>query len=1132
MSGTFKNADPVSDAEHYAELLLLEAGRLEGATDRRRRRRVGAIIADQASREFLMDLTDQVLRIGPPRRAARRLNDLVAERGIPSFAGEMDRLALVLGARLAPVVPQLVMPLVTSRLRREFGTVVLPANPARLARHVRRRAAEHIRLNVNLLGEAVLGDDEARWRTELVIGLLGRPEVDYISVKISSVCAQLDVVAYEHSLARIVDRLRTIYTAAAAAKPAKFINLDMEEYRDLNLTIDAFTTLLAERQFADLDAGIVLQAYLPDSYAALERLACFARKRHVEHGSAVKVRLVKGANLAMERVEAELRGWEQAPYATKAEVDANYMRLLDLALAPENAGALRIGVASHNLFDIGWALALRDSVGADRVEVEMLEGMANAQALAVSRTAGGLLLYAPIVRRDDFESAVAYLVRRFDENTAPENFLSHVFDLRLGSPAWVAERSRFEDSVTDRLLPPGKPRRTQDRAAETRGPAEAGSESAFANAPDTDFALGANRAWLNQQLGKRTSPRCEEVPAVVDSERVTAPLSGVGIDPSEPSEPLYRYVEADLETVERAVATARRSCESWRAKPAAERRAVLHAVGCELAADRGECIAVMSHDAGKTVGEADPEVSEAIDFARYYGDQAVRLERSGTAYRFDPYRVVVVVPPWNFPLAIPAGGVLAALAAGAAVILKPAPETVLTAWSLVRCCWAAGVPKDVLQFVPCADDEIGRRLVSHEDVDAVILTGAFDTARLFLEWRPGLALHAETSGKNAVVITAAADQDDAIRDLLRSAFSHSGQKCSAASLAIIEAPLYDDRRFLARLADAVRTLRVGPAWDPVSQVGPLIRPPSGPLARALRELAPGEQWLVRPCQVGDNPHLWSPGVKLGVAPGSEFHLTECFGPLLGIMRAADLDEAIRFQNAPRYGLTGGIHTLEDREVSYWLGRVQVGNAFVNRHITGAIVQRQPFGGWKRSAIGPGAKAGGPHYVASLGSWRAVGPLQISEELQRARQTWQRLSAGEDPSKLRSERNSLRLVALHSLSLRLGAVPDPDALEIALDIAGDLRVELEISAENRWPGLPAATMIEPDSSYVSRIARRQFDRIRLVGADAKLRLELLDAGFEVDVQPLCPIGPIELLRWTREQAVSETFHRHGNVRRRD
>ncbi len=1133
----------VAAAERNAAELMRAGARGETRAERRRRSRIGALVADGASRQFLIDLTDQVLRIGPRRRAARRLHDLVAERGVPGFATGLDRLALQVGARLAPVVPGVVMPVATARLRREFAPVVLPAGPHRLSRHVRRRRRQQIALNVNLLGEAVLGEGEARRRTALVAGLLERPEVDYVSVKISSVCAQLDVLAYEDSLARILERLRTIFLAAARSVPPKFVNLDMEEYRDLDLTLDAFTTLLVEPELAALDAGIVLQAYLPDSVAAMQRLAAFARRRHAEHGSAVKVRIVKGANLAMERVEAELRGWPQAPFTSKAEVDANYKRLLSIALAPENAGALRVGVASHNLFDIGWGLALREALGPERVELEMLEGMANPQARAVARRAGHLLLYAPIVHRRDFESAVAYLVRRFDENTAPQNFLAKVFELEPGSPAWQAEQSRFEQAVAASRLPPGGPRRTQDRAGEAPA-AEGRTGTAFRNEPDTDFSLPANRSWLAAHLGAWPSGVVRDVSAVVGGEHVTAPLSGRGIDPSAPAEPLYRYVEASRDTVERAVEVARRAGEAWRARPAEERAELLRAVAGQLAARRGEALVVMAHDAGKTIGEGDPEVSEAIDFARYYALQAERLEAArheGSGRRFTPYGVVVVAPPWNFPLAIPAGGVLGALAAGSAVVLKPAPETVLTAWHLATCCWAAGVPADVLQFVPTADDEVGRRLVTHEGVDAVILTGAYDTARLFLGWRPGLALHAETSGKNALVITAAADQDDAIRDLVRSAFSHAGQKCSAASLAIVEAALYDDERFLARLADAVASLRVGAAFDPATQVGPLIRPPSGPLERALTTLAPGERWLVEPHQVGDNPHLWSPGVKAGVASGSELHLTECFGPVLGVMRAADLDEAIALQNMPAYGLTGGIHTLDDAEVRHWLERVEVGNAYVNRHITGAIVQRQPFGGWKRSVIGPGAKAGGPNYVASLGSWSPErGGSDGGAELELARVAWKRLSQGEDPSALAAERNDLRLRALRRVALRFVAPPEVAALELALAVAGELAVAVDCSVAAPFEGMPAGTLVEPDGAFVARMAIARPEHVRLLGPPAvvggsdgavtgELRLALLDAGLEVDVEPLVALGEIELLRWTREQAISETLHRHGNIR---
>ncbi len=402
----------------------------------------------------------------------------------------------------------------------------------------------------------------------------------------------------------------------------------------------------------------------------------------------------------------------------------------------------------------------------------------------------------------------------------------------------------------------------------------------------------------------------------------------------------------------------------WSTTPVEERRRILHRVAALMSEERAAAIAVMADEAGKTVHEADPEVSEAVDFARYYSDQAVGLDAllAADGVGMGGRGVVAVIAPWNFPYAIPAGGVFAALAAGNAVILKPAPETPRTAWWLARQLWRAGVPDDVFQYAAIDDGPVGTHLVTHPDVDTVVLTGAYDTAARFFEWKPDRRLLAETSGKNAMVITAAADLDGAIADLVRSAFGHAGQKCSAASLAIVDAPVYDDPEFSDRLRAAVESLVVGPGADPVTMMGPLIRPPDGPLARALTSLERGERWLVEPRQLDTSGTSWSPGVRLGVGDRSWFHQTECFGPVLGVMRADDLEHAIDLQNDVAYGLTGGIQSLDPNEVDRWLDRVQVGNAYVNRHITGAIVQRQPFGGWKRSAVGPGAKAGGPGYV--------------------------------------------------------------------------------------------------------------------------------------------------------------------------
>ncbi|MFP5327905.1 MAG: proline dehydrogenase family protein, partial [Acidimicrobiia bacterium] len=1034
-----------------AERLLIDSARFTTRSERKRARRLARLVQDEGSRAMLVEIADQVVRIRQPDRAARRFAAIVRERAQADALGIGDRVALRAGAIAAPLFPRAVMPLVVRRLRKETRGVILPAESEPFARHVARRSAAGMRLNVNVLGEAILGEEDAECRLQATLRFVERPDVDYVSVKISSISSHINVLAFEDTVERVAARLRRLYAAAEGAQPKVFVNLDMEEYRDLDLTLSAFATILSEPQFLAIDAGIVLQAYLPDSFSALQALAEFALERRENGGGRVKVRIVKGANLAMEQVEAEMRGWEQAPYATKAEVDANYKRLLDLALDPKYADALRIGVASHNLFDVAWALERRGGEGAaDRLEIEMLEGMANPQARAVAEAAGSVLLYAPVVHRREFDAAIAYLVRRLDENAAPDNFLRNLFTRDAASREWERERHRFLDAVARRNEVSTEERRTQDRRAEEVGGARTTPER-FLNEADTDFALEQNRDWIADHL------------------RAYRPARSL--------EPV------DADDVDSAVDRARKGGQRWRGTSRSERRSVLFGCADELARRRGSLVAAMAEETGKTVLEGDPEVSEAIDFARYYAHATEAIEdRETEGLRFDPYGTVVVTSPWNFPLAIPAGGVFAALAAGGAVILKPAPEAVGIGRLLAEACWSAGVPDDVLQFVPAPDDDVGRRLIVHSDVDAVILTGSHDTARMFLDWRPSLNLHAETSGKDAIVVTAAADLDAAVRDIVRSAFGHAGQKCSAASLAILEGPVYDDRRFLRQLADAVRSLIVGPATELATTMGPLIAPPRGPLADALCKLDEDERWLVEPEKLDDAGMLWTPGVKLGVSAGSAFHLTECFGPVLGLMRADDLDHAISLQNGTPFGLTGGIQSLDPVEIDHWLERVEVGNAYVNRPITGAIVARQPFGGWKRSVVGRPAKAGGPNYTMSLGRWTQAGALDVDAARASFKRWWEReFSQTHDPVGLKYERNELRYRRLpKGVLLRIAPEIGIEQVEVAAAAARISGCALKLSSPVSRSDLKLPVAIEEEATLASRLARLSVDRVRVLG----------------------------------------------------
>ncbi|MDX2400497.1 proline dehydrogenase family protein [Microbacterium algeriense] len=1111
--------------------------------------RLSEVLKDPNGLAFTVGFVDGVMRPEDLRVAGRKLAEL--SDITPSLLPGYLRAAIKTGGFWAPKLPGVVVPISRRVLRAMVGHLVLDATPSKLGPAIAKLRKSGNRLNLNLLGEAVLGEREAGHRLQGTRDFLARDDVDYVSIKVSSVVSQLSMWSFDEAVADVVEKLTPLYELAARAEAKgpstgsgtqKFINLDMEEYRDLDLTIAAFTSILDQPGLENLEAGIVLQAYLPDALGAMQHLQEWAAARRAKGGAPIKVRVVKGANLAMEEVDAAIHGWPLATYGTKQDSDTNYKRVLDWAMTPERLDAVRIGIAGHNLFDIAYTWLLAKSRGVtEAVEYEMLLGMATGQAEAVRKDVGRLLLYTPVVNPAEFDVAIAYLVRRLEENASPENFMSAVFELASNPTLLTRERERFERSLaalaTDGPQYVPAAHRVQDRTAEALPDATTG----FANQADTDPAIAANRAWGREILSRSVGS--------------TLGLDSIALAKVETADELDGIFEA---------ATA--AAEKWAALPAAERAAVLHRAGDELAARRGELIEIMAHEAGKTIAEADPEISEAIDFAHYYAERAKDLETVSGA-EFVPSKVTVVTPPWNFPVAIPAGGVLAGLASGSAVIIKPAKLTQRCGAVMIEALWAAGVPRDLLALVDLASRDLGTRLVANPSVDRVILTGAYETAQLFRSFRPDLPLLAETSGKNAIIVTPSADLDLAAADVARSAFGHAGQKCSAASLAILVGSVADSKRFERQLVDAVTSMRVGLPDDPATQMGPIIEPANGKLLTALTKLEKGERWLVEPRKLDDEGKQWTPGVKTGVREGSYFHLTEFFGPVLGIMHAKDLDEALRLQNAVDYGLTAGIHSLDSEEVATWLDRVEAGNLYVNRGITGAIVQRQPFGGWKRSAVGAGAKAGGPNYLFGLGEWTraelpaaapgaAVVPAvralleAASSEVEAAEAEWlQRAAASDerawidefgavsDKSGLGVERNLFRYRPV-AVDVRIAEdAPLADGIRVlvaALRSGSPFTVSapaLPSRVEKALRAQGIAVAHESDAAWTKRYAKaaNSWQRVRLVGGDASALHEALGGSPDVAVwsHAVTGAGRVEMLPFLHEQAVSITNHRFGN-----
>lgn len=1133
-------------AVELAAQLLNDANRSEKPEERAQSLKMEGMMRDPNGKNLTMVLSDQAFRSQNAARVADQIKHLTDLYGMPEYFAWWEKLAMQLGNAVGSVLPGVVVPAVIQRLRQETHLVIRPAEEARFKAYLNERYAQGTRLNVNHLGEAVLGEGEAAKRLESYLKLLQRPDVEYISVKLSSVFSQVNLVAAEETVVAVKERLRTLYRAAMkhtyhtpdGRDVPKFVNLDMEEYRDLHLTVAAFRQVLDEPEFLTYKAGIVLQAYLPDSARVQEDLTAWAIERVGRGGAPIKIRLVKGANLAMEQVEASSHGWELATYDNKPDVDANYKRMVVYGCQPKHARAAHIGIASHNLFDLAFAMLLRDEYNlGEYIEFEMLEGMANHQARAVQKAAGGLLLYAPIVKREDFRSAIAYLIRRLDENTAEDNFLHDLFGLKVDSRQWHEQKNRFLASVEAMEQVSDAPNRTQNRHTET---IKMDVEEPFRNEPDTDWAMPANQAWVKSIVEKWRDYQPEPIPLQIGGEFINLNVEGEGHDPSRPGKVAYRYALATPAEVNQALDVAVEAQAKWAGRSIAERKATLVKCAEKLAQNRGEFIGGMMLDGGKRVQESDPEISEAIDFASYYARSLDIAETELADCDFAPLGVVVVTPPWNFPLAIPTGGVLSALMAGNTVILKPAPEATLVGWQMVNALWDAGVPKEVLQFLPTPDNEVGQGLVTDERVGGVILTGGYPTGQMFLSWKPEMRLFAETSGKNGMIITAMADHDQAVKDLVKSAFGHNGQKCSASSLAVLEAEVYDNPAFMRQLKDAAASLKVGAAWELDSTMTPVIREPGTDLKRALTTLEPGESWLLEPKMVDNNPNLWSPGIKLGVKRGSFFHKTECFGPVLGLIRAENLQDALEIVNDTDFGLTSGLQSLDDREIAYWRDNIEVGNAYINRGTTGAIVQRQPFGGWKKSAFGY-AKAGGPNYVLSLGTWtqkpNGSDEKPLGEIEANYRQAWQtHFGIEHDPSQVLGEENVFRYRPLKRMVLRVESLDDlREAEYVALatkvcDVPLTVSVDEDLIMDDRLRHYNHLTiMIESEASLIERLQAGEADRLRVLRPVSLAVREAANAAHVPVVDaPVLVNGRLELRHYLREQSVTNVIHRYGNI----
>lgn len=1109
--------------------------------ERREQHKYAVMVQRPQDKRFLVKMLDESSQIRDRKKLAARIKTLIDRYGVPQFLNKRDTFLFKMYQAFGHHFDFIAIPIIKKRLRMDTAKVILDEARPKLTEHLAERTKQNIGQNVNLLGEVVLGNGEADHRYFHYLESLEAPDINYISVKISGIYAQTHALNYEESFPELVRRMSALYQKAIdfpyvdgnGIKHAKFVNLDMEEYKDTHFTLRLFKTVLSKPEFKNYSAGIVVQAYLPDALDFQTELLEFAKARVANGGAPLKMRLVKGCNLEMETVISSLRGWANPIRSSKTEVDANYLHLLERALLPENAKALHLGVASHNLFTIAYAYLLSQKLGsAEYMTFEMLEGMADHVWRAQSILGNHVILYAPVVKDEHFLNAVSYLVRRMDENTAPDNFLTHSFNLKPDTDTWRFLEKQFEDAyrMKDRISHTAA--RTQNRLKPYQ---PLPPQEVMKNEPDTDFDLAQNQEWVRDIFAKwkkSTSDTPEIIPLQIGADTVVCEKRHKYMDRCQDNEVcVCEMSQANSEQVKQIIDIAEKDPAGWRNTTLEERHRIMYEAANRLGDLRGDLIGCMCAVTGKTVVEGDVEVSEGIDYARFY---TTSMKTFTTLPDVDiaPKGTILVISPWNFPCAIPIGGIAAGLAGGNTVILKPATVAAPVAWMFAKAFWDAGVPKEALQVI-ITDRDALNVLTTAPAIKHIILTGGTDTAQHIAHANPATPLSAETGGKNAIILTASGDRDHAIMNIVTSAFGNAGQKCSACSLLLVERSVYEDKNFCEKLKDAATSMKVGSVWNSGNVVGPMITNKNEKLLAAFK-LEPGESWLVPPRFLDKKEYILAPTVKWGVKPGSYSFRTELFGPMLSVVCIENLAEGIKLVNSLDYGLTSGLQSLDEKEQREWKDSIQAGNLYINRGITGAIVNRQPFGGMKLSAFGGGVKAGGPNYCACFLKITDKPGSTTDYQQSYAEAYKKEFAHARDINNLYGEQNAFRYLPLKNMVYRIFPSDSDEQIRMIVLAAKTCHTPLVISCDpaDEHTEMLASTgcQIKKESFDEFLATMKDYERIRTCRADIPMKMYEQAAHFDKYIATAPPVknGRVELIHYIKEQSISFEYHRYGSI----
>lgn len=952
---------------------------------------------NEAFKTQMFRFVDVLPYLNSGAEVARHLKEYFAEGG-----EELPKVFNV-GVGLGSLAPGLMAGAIKKNVTGMAKMFITGETPEEALGVLKKARKQKIGFTVDILGEASLSEAESReyqnkylelvsWLAKDAASWEHIPQIDEdhrgplprvnVSVKLSSLDSEIDLKAWEKSKARMKDRVRPIFRKAMEA--GVFINLDMEQYELKDFTIEIFKDLLSEPEFAKYPHwGCVIQAYLRDSAMDVRKLIEFAKTR----GVPFTIRLVKGAYWDFETVFAQQAGWPVPVYTIKRESDANYEVCATMLL--EANDHIRLAIGSHNVRSISAAIVAAERLGVDHrsFEIQMLYGMADGFKRSLVKQGYRVREYAPV---GELIPGMAYLVRRLLENTSNESFLRSKFSDGVSTEALLKDPSENLTPSSSNPYDLEKKSATEaSKPAATSTPKPVVEK--FRNLPLIDFAILENRKKLDAAFSKLEKTLGTEWPSHIGGKDIRTGRVLDTVNPSNPAQLIGKVHLCGIAEAELALSTARDTFKTWQYVPATERARLVDKLADILERDRLDWTALEVLEAGKPWDEADGDLAEAVDFCRYYARDMRRLasgQKVGgvpgetSLYHHKPRGVVTVIAPWNFPLAIVCGMVAAAAVTGNTVVMKPAEQTaVIGAW-LMRAIREAGFPDGVVNLVQGLGEEIGDTLTGSPITAMISFTGSKAVGLHILQKaavvHPGQRhmkrVMAELGGKNAIIIDSDADLDEAIGGVLYSAFGFSGQKCSAAGRVIVLDEIYD--RFMGRLLEAAKTLKVNKAIEPDVFVGPVIDGEAQARILAMIEAAKAEgaklcyQGKLPETKAGDQPgYFVPPTIFSDVKPSSSLGQTEVFGPVLAVMRAKTFLEAIEIANDVEYGLTGGLYSRSPANIETAKKLLEVGNLYINRGCTGAMVDRHPFGGFKMSGVG--SKTGGPEYLTQFMEPRVI-----------------------------------------------------------------------------------------------------------------------------------------------------------------